>query len=153
VKAILSRPYSFLEGIDLKTATPTMYAEAFRNFAGGQEAVLKKSRAFYLHAAKFAGIEIGQRITAGSSAGGPRTKTASPKPTVTRKPVATKKSSTNGAAEHSTKKNSGRSSPAMMEKLLQKFPVFDPNWSDDLKSKWFAGFEQFMNRVGKEGGQ
>lgn len=28
--------------------------------------------------------------------------------------------------------------------LLAKFPSFDPGWSDDLKAKWFEGFEKFM---------
>jgi hypothetical protein len=34
-----------------------------------------------------------------------------------------------------------------MEKLLEKFPPFDPNWPDPIKEKWFAGFDQFMKKA------
>jgi hypothetical protein len=32
----------------------------------------------------------------------------------------------------------------LVEKLLDKFPPFDPGWDDTIKAKWFASFEQFM---------
>jgi hypothetical protein len=32
----------------------------------------------------------------------------------------------------------------MREMLLAKFPEFDPNWPDPLKTKWFEGFERLM---------
>ena len=28
--------------------------------------------------------------------------------------------------------------------LLSKFPTFDPNWPDEVKLKWFDGFERLM---------
>ncbi len=31
--------------------------------------------------------------------------------------------------------------------LLTKFPTFDPSWSDELKLKWFAGFDELLKRV------
>lgn len=31
--------------------------------------------------------------------------------------------------------------------LLTKFPTFDPGWSDELKLKWFAGFDELLKRV------
>ncbi|MFH1639797.1 MAG: DUF5343 domain-containing protein [Chloroflexota bacterium] len=38
------------------------------------------------------------------------------------------------------------------EMLLAKFPPFDPNWSDELKVKWFAGFDELLKRGnGKDG--
>ena len=30
--------------------------------------------------------------------------------------------------------------------LLAKFPSFDPAWNDDLKSKWFAAFDEMLKR-------
>lgn len=31
--------------------------------------------------------------------------------------------------------------------LLSKFPSFDPNWSDNVKTRWFDSFEELMKRV------
>lgn len=31
--------------------------------------------------------------------------------------------------------------------LLSKFPTFDPNWSDDVKLKWFTAFDELMKRI------
>jgi hypothetical protein len=31
--------------------------------------------------------------------------------------------------------------------LLTKFPTFDPNWSDDVKLKWFTAFDELMRRI------
>jgi hypothetical protein len=30
--------------------------------------------------------------------------------------------------------------------LLSKFPNFDPSWSDDLKLKWFAAFDELLKK-------
>src|ERR1700738_856983 len=32
-------------------------------------------------------------------------------------------------------------STEFMSQLLAKFPPFDPTWTDDLKAKWFEGFQ------------
>lgn len=33
------------------------------------------------------------------------------------------------------------------EQLLTKFPTFDPSWSDEVKLKWFSGFDELLKRV------
>ena len=30
------------------------------------------------------------------------------------------------------------------QELLAKFPPFDPSWSEELKTQWFSGFQQFL---------
>jgi hypothetical protein len=39
-----------------------------------------------------------------------------------------------------------------MAKLLEKFPSFDPTWTDEIKTKWFEGFQQFMAHAKRNGG-
>jgi hypothetical protein len=34
--------------------------------------------------------------------------------------------------------------------LLSKFPSFDPAWPDDVKTKWFEGFNQLMVELKKQ---
>lgn len=36
--------------------------------------------------------------------------------------------------------------PSWAELLISKFPTFDPTWSDDVKTKWFDGFNQLMGK-------
>jgi hypothetical protein len=31
-------------------------------------------------------------------------------------------------------------------KLLDKFPSFDPSWNDDIKTKWFAAFDELLKK-------
>lgn len=37
-----------------------------------------------------------------------------------------------------------------LEALVEKFPDFDPDWSDEIKQEWFASFRELMNRVSPE---
>lgn len=66
---LLKTGYPYLNSLDLRTATPSQFAEAFK-VTGAKEDVLRKSRTFYLHAAQFAGVELGSRLLSGGS--GPR---------------------------------------------------------------------------------
>lgn len=66
LRHVLGAAYPFLRTVDLTTATPSMFAEAFQNATNAKEDVLRKCRTFYLHAAKVAGIEIGKRLEAGT---------------------------------------------------------------------------------------
>jgi hypothetical protein len=31
-------------------------------------------------------------------------------------------------------------------KMLEKFPSFDPSWSDEVKASWFKAFDELMRR-------
>jgi hypothetical protein len=59
----LKKSYPAIFQIDLATASPGQFSEAFRNAFGGAEAVQRKSRTFFLNAARDAQIEISQHIT------------------------------------------------------------------------------------------
>ena len=66
IATLLSNAYPYVAALDLKTATPSQFADAFK-ITGAKEDVLRKSRTFYLHAAQFAGVEIGSRLLSGSA--------------------------------------------------------------------------------------
>jgi hypothetical protein len=139
---LLKDTYPYVFALDLMTATPTMFAEAFK-VTGAKEDVSRKCRTFFLHAAKRAGVPLGNRILTGSV---PRSPSNGP-----RRKKATKPKEPDGQAQNqdtadNTVKTGGS---GLMEKLLEKFPPFDPKWPDDIKAKWFAGFEQFMQGATK----
>lgn len=62
LKKVLEHSYPYLKAINLTTATPAMFADAFKDAIDAKEDVLRKCRTFYLHAARDAGIEIGPRL-------------------------------------------------------------------------------------------
>lgn len=66
LRSVLNDAYPYLADLDLTTATPSMFADTFKNAIGAKEDVLRKCRTFYLHAAKEAGIEMGARLEKGS---------------------------------------------------------------------------------------
>lgn len=63
----LHATYPYLFALDLTTATPTMFADAFNKATGAQADVSRKGRTFFLHAAKKVGVPLGARILAGSA--------------------------------------------------------------------------------------
>jgi hypothetical protein len=62
LRPIIEATYPTVLKLDLMTATPSMFADAFKNSTDAKEDVLRKCRTFFLHAAKDIGIPIGPRI-------------------------------------------------------------------------------------------
>lgn len=71
LQRVLRYGYPYLQELDLKTATPSMFADAFKEAVDAKEDVLRKCRTFYLHAAKEAGVEIGPRLEKGTQTRAP----------------------------------------------------------------------------------
>lgn len=72
LRLVIAVPYGpALNGIDLGTATSAQFTEAFRKAFPAQDSVLQKCIAFFLPAAKDAGVIIGPRILAGKKPRGP----------------------------------------------------------------------------------
>ena len=36
----------------------------------------------------------------------------------------------------------------LAQSLVEKFPDFDPNWSDNLRQRWFEAFQELLKRIG-----
>jgi len=136
----LKATYPYVFDLDLMTATPTMFADAFK-VTGAKEDVSRKCRTFFMHAAKRAGVEMGPRLLNASPratpSGATRRKTRTAKAKEIVDPPA-------GKTVETISLNKDQNSEAFMGKLLDKFPELDPSWPDDIKAKWFASFEQFM---------
>jgi hypothetical protein len=144
--AVLRDTYPYIFRMDLTTATPAMFGEAMKANSGAKgEEVQAKCRRFFLQAAQAAEIEIGKRLLAGAgrAPNGSGTK---------RKPKAAKAKGADAKLDGDTGRtgnrdeNSERPAP-IMAALLAKFPDFDPKWPDELKAKWFADFDKFMDKA------
>jgi hypothetical protein len=62
LRPVIEATYPAVLKLDLMTATPSMFADAFKNSTDAKEDVLRKCRTFFLHAARDVGIPIGVRI-------------------------------------------------------------------------------------------
>jgi hypothetical protein len=140
-RPVIESSYEWLNKLDLKTATPSMFADAFKNHVSAKEEIQAKCRRFYLNAAKYVGIEIGPRLLAHGSMpksnGGsikkrgrpsvPRADSQQPKPPAT-----------------PTEEQIQDSTTSLASRLIDKFPAFNPEWPDEIKAQWFKGFGEFM---------
>lgn len=128
---LLHRTYPYVFALDLMTATPTMFADAFK-VTGAKEDVSRKCRTFFLHAAKATGVPLGNRILTGSV---PR----SPSNGARRKPKAKKDQDTSPEdipeAKPKGEKKSGKDHP-LVDGLLLTLPDPGKKWDMDARISW-----------------
>ena len=128
---INSYPFLFKEGFDLKRTTSKQLQECFEE-AGTSGGTTRKSINFFLAAAKSAGIELSPHIKK-FKLSNMKTTLAKPKKINDE----TKLNDQETVRESETKKLS-----SLEEIWLNKFPNFDPSWTDDVKKSWFEAFRQ-----------
>jgi len=133
--SILKERYPFLfSEFDLQRATTGQLEEAFRKVGASGETI-RKCVAFFLAAAKAAGIAVSPHIkTSGISRGPSRPKKITPQ--------------VNGTdSKAQVQEPPAPMTPPMTswsQMLLAKFPSFDPAWPDEVKAKWFESFDRLM---------
>jgi hypothetical protein len=140
---ILNESYGFVFNgtLDLQSATYSQLEEVFHNTFQLTDDVCRKCVKFFIAMANDAGRTVSPHITK-------RTRTSHgtsgikvmPKKAVNRTPK-------NGQIPLPEDKIPDFS--FWHTKLLDKFPNFDPAWSEELKLKWFTGYDELM-RMGKE---
>jgi hypothetical protein len=141
LKEILTSSYTFLfkDGFDLQRTTLSELQEYFTQ-AGVSGDTLRKSMAFFMKASKAAGLTISPHIK--KDVGRPRGSTKEKRKMIP-KP--------NGLpSDPKDPLGSQGQSISLEQMLLSKFPSFDPEWPDDVKTKWFEGFNKLMEQFKKE---
>lgn len=132
-----SYPFLFTNGVDPKRTTMQQLQELF-DAAGASGGTTRKCIAFFVTAAKDAGIELSPYLGRIRTAG-------------TRSPGAKgKKTAGDRSGELPEPEPQGHQySSKWQELLLSKFPDFDPSWSDEVKTKWFEGINKLMEEFKK----
>lgn len=142
LKNLLVRCYPFLFTVpdrNLEKMTAGQLQEHFAQVATGD--TVQKCIAFFIPAAKDAGIKLGHYLIARKKRSGGRPP---------------KKTGRNGGVDGNGGSSQGGSSDGIpsaplvtwQTMLLEKFPSFDPDWPDDVKAKWFDAFDQLMKKGG-----
>jgi hypothetical protein len=138
LRHVLERFYGPVFELDLQRASKGQFHEAFRKF-GTKEGVLTKCEAFFIRAAQAAGIELSKRIVAGRH-GASRTRStiAQARPRAASSAVvAPEKIVAPVEAEITTASGSIRLELA--DRILAKYPDFDPAWDPAVQAKWLEG--------------
>lgn len=138
LKKIVEERYAKLLALDLKTITQGQLDEALRGYNIGGSTLIRAAR-FFVKVCQETGIPISARVSE-------KVRTGSPSPTQ-RKRRASPNSGNHHQEEIQDQATTGAG--AWEEKLLEKFPTFDPSWPDALKTQWFEGFTRLMKA--KEG--
>ncbi len=129
LRQIATESYNFVLGgsFDFHIATYAQLEEVFhRNFELADD-VNRKCIKFFVTLASDAGIPLSTFITKRV-----RTLTAGAGTKAKRKSA---KSDRNLLIPHE-----------IVDELTAKFPTFDPNWSDEVKLKWFDAFDKLLTR-------
>ncbi len=146
LREILTSSYGFIfmDGLQLDRATASQFRERFEQTAATGD-TLRKCMAFFLNAAKVAGMELSSYLKKVPSLG-----MAKPR----RKEAAIPKAKSSQPEEpktiHELKSHQQSDIDSWENSLLSKFPNFDPAWPDEVKSKWFDDFKELMALKKKE---
>jgi hypothetical protein len=130
LKKLIEEKYAKLFELDLATATVGQLDESMRTYGVSGSTLLRAVR-FFVKACQESGIPISSRLTE-------KTKTTS------NGTGARKRRGGVPRQETPNTQQDVQQSIGWEDRLLEKFPGFDPAWGDDLKAKWFEAFERLM---------
>ena len=136
MKQILEDFYSPLYNLDLKKATKNQFREAFRIF-GAKEGVLTKCEAFFIKAAKDSGIELSQYIIARTHGNARNVNSVSKNKISINKQIDSSHTKTELSELHLN----------LVQRILDKYPEFDPNWDIEVQSKWMDGMTKLYDNL------
>jgi len=137
---IVSESYHFVfsGSLDLGSATYSQLEEVFQNTFQLTDDVCRKCVKFFIAIASDSGMVVSPHITK-------RTRTTR-MVTGTKLPLKKDGTRTNRNGQIPLFKDEIPNSTSWHSLLLSKFPNFDPSWTDDLKLKWFAAFDELLKK-------
>ncbi len=127
--------------LDLGSATYAQLQEVFHNTFQLTDDVSRKCVKFFISLAKDAGIVLSPFITKRT-----RSTRSITGIKLTSKKVGNK-TSRNSIIPQAEDEIPNTSTDTYIHLLLSKFPNFDPAWSDEIKLKWFADFDELLKKA------
>jgi len=132
LRNILQDAYKpFFDDPGPKNATVGALEEYLRS-TGAKGGVIDKCVTFFLSAAREADIPLSPQLVRGLGRGAGRSRSTMRKRTPKQLAPAA---------------SAGGMDTQLVHALVNKFPNFDPNWSDDLRRKWFEAFLELLKMI------
>jgi hypothetical protein len=156
LRRILERFYIPVFDLDLARASKGQFHEAFRSF-GTKEGVLTKCEAFFIRAAQAAGIELSKRILVGRHGSSKARATVAPARQKPATPPAVNAEKVLAQAPVEMMVQGGSLKLELADRILAKYPDFDPAWDPDVQAKWLEGMTRLyeglsVTPVDRDGG-
>jgi hypothetical protein len=129
----------FLDHVDPQTATYAQLEEAFHDNYQIANDVARKCIKFFIDLAGNSGIKISPFVTK-KNRNSRQTTTAKKTSKIQNKNIGTEIPISSGLIPFGI---------SLDKLLIDKFPGFDPSWSEDVKIKWFTAFDELLKRTGK----
>lgn len=144
-RELLEEVYAPLFRLDLEAATPFQLREELRKLVR-TESMLIKCESFFKHAAIDAGIKLSPHIMRRKLV----RRRKRPEPRTGKAEDSTTHNRTQDESVRQTE--STADAPSMQleifaDKILEKYPQFDPNWSEEAQENWLAGMERLTNAL------
>ncbi len=143
LEKILRSYYTPVFRLDLERATKAQFREAMREF-GCTESMLIKCETFFIHAATHAGIPLSTYLRSHRKSG------ARSRSNVRAARSASRPEGAEEASE-TTVATAGDDDPAISAmrelafKVLEKYPDFDPTWSEEMQASWMDGMNKLQD--------
>lgn len=144
LKQIASETFGFLSqsSFDVQTATPAQLEEVLHDKYELTGDIARKCVNFYIRLANDAGIPLSPFVIRKSKTASARTKKT------TKGTIRTK---SNLPIQKIVEEIPNQISWDKI--IMKKFPAFDPNWSDEVKVKWFEAIDKLLERDFRKGKQ
>jgi len=152
-KEILISSYHFVfeQGFQLERATPSELQDRFSK-TGASGSTLRKCIAFFIKATKEANLQLSPYLTKIT-----RTRTKAAK---SRIKANSSQESQNGfvepkpelAAPGQVDERPKTLLGKLADRILEKYPDFDPSWPEDQQASWFEGMNKLMSQFEKKSG-
>jgi len=138
LRRILERFYIPVFDLDLGRASKGQFHEAFRSF-GTKEGVLTKCEAFFIRAAQAAGIELSKRILVGRHGSSKARAAVAPARQKPAAPPAVIAEKVPAQTPVEMVVQGGSLKLELADRILAKYPDFDPAWDPAVQAKWLEG--------------
>ena len=139
-RRLLEEAYAPVFRLDLEAATPYQLRDELRKIVT-TEAMLVKCESFFKRAAVHAGITLSPHIMKRKPPRRRRRAEARPaKPAAEAVPLPAPPESV--STETFDRVAASIQLDAFTDKVLEKFPEFDPNWSEEARENWFTGIKR-----------
>ena len=143
LEQVLENYYTPVFRLDLEHATKAQFREAMREF-GCTESMLIKCETFFIHAARHAGVPLSPYLISNRKTG-TRSRSTSRTQRHGSRPANVEENNEPAPTANIGMDSAGLAMRELAFKVLDKYPDFDPTWSQETQASWMEGMNKLQD--------